>query len=172
MNEVAQETIAYMKKKDGVCSKDGLRFKKVKDFITRFTNDIIASTAFGLKVNSYQDEKNEFYMMGKKATTFTFIINLKFALYANFKKIMKILDIQLFDKQVTKYFMSLVLDAMKYRQENNIIRPDMINMLMEAKGMIKSDNPKPVTREWSDVDIVGQCFLFFFAGFELLCSTV
>ena len=71
--------------------------------------------------------------------------------------------------------MSLVLDAIKYRQENNIVRPDMINMLMEAKGMIKSDNPKPVAREWSDVDIVGQCFLFFFAGFEtsaaLTCLT-
>ena len=71
--------------------------------------------------------------------------------------------------------MSLVLDAMKYRQENNIVRPDMINMLMEAKGMIKSDNPKQVAREWSDVDIVGQCFLFFFAGFEtsaaLTCLT-
>ena len=83
MNEVAQETLVYMKKKDGLDV-------EVKDFITRFTNDIIASTAFGLKVNSYQDENNEFYMMGKKATTFTFVQNLKFALFANFKKLMKV----------------------------------------------------------------------------------
>ena len=83
MNEVAQETLVHMKKKDGLDV-------DVKDFVTRFTNDIIASTAFGLKVNSYQDEKNEFYMMGKKATTFTFVQNLKFALFANFKKLMKV----------------------------------------------------------------------------------
>lgn len=71
--------------------------------------------------------------------------------------------------------MHLVLDSMKYRQENNIVRPDMINMLMEARGLIKSDTHKVLVREWSDVDIVGQCFLFFFAGFEtsaaLTCLT-
>ena len=66
--------------------------------------------------------------------------------------------------------MHLVLDTMKYRQENNIIRPDMINILMEAKGMVKSDKPKAITREWSDVDIVGQCFIFFLAGFETSAS--
>ncbi|XP_037811692.1 probable cytochrome P450 9f2 [Lucilia sericata] len=169
MNEVAQETLAYLKKQNGVNSNDGIDMD-IKDFITRFTNDIIASTAFGLKVNSYTDEKNEFYMMGKKVTTFTFIQNLKFMCYANFKKIMKLLKVQLFDKKQTDYFMHLVLDAMKYRKEHNIIRPDMINMLMEAKGMLKGDNPKPVNREWSDVDIVGQCFLFFFAGFETSAS--
>ncbi|TMW43604.1 hypothetical protein DOY81_011316 [Sarcophaga bullata] len=130
MNEVAQDTSAYMKQKE----------------------------AFGLKVNSYQDEKNEFYMMGKKVTTPTVKQILKFAVFTIFKKLIK---------KVTNYFMSLVLDTMKYRQENNIIRPDMINILMEAKGMIKSDKPKPITREWSDVDIVGQTVcIFFLAGFE------
>uniref|UniRef100_A0A1B0BXC9 Cytochrome P450 n=1 Tax=Glossina palpalis gambiensis TaxID=67801 RepID=A0A1B0BXC9_9MUSC len=48
--------------------------------------------------------------------------------------------------------MHLVLDAMKYRKENHIIRPDMINMQMEARGKM------------------GQCFLFFFAGFEIAAS--
>uniref|UniRef100_A0A1B0G7T9 Cytochrome P450 n=1 Tax=Glossina morsitans morsitans TaxID=37546 RepID=A0A1B0G7T9_GLOMM len=75
-----------------------------------------------------------------------------------------------FDKKSTEYFMRLVIDAMKYRKENNIIRSDMINMLMEARGMISSDNPKPHNREWSDVDIVAQCFLFFFAGFDANAS--
>lgn len=72
--------------------------------------------------------------------------------------------------------MRLVLDAMKYRQEHNIIRPDMINMLMESRGIFKGqEHAKVSNREWSDVDIVGQCFLFFFAGFEtsaaLTCLT-
>ncbi|XP_075148981.1 putative cytochrome P450 9f2 isoform X2 [Haematobia irritans] len=175
MNEVAQHTLAHVKKQPSVFTPQGLELE-VKDFITRFTNDIIASTAFGLQVDSYADMDNEFYQMGKKVTTFTFAQNLKFMLFANFKKLMKLLDIQLFDKESTDYFMRLVLDAMKYRQEHNIIRPDMINMLMESRGMFKNhDNGKTSNREWSDVDIVGQCFLFFFAGFEtsaaLTCLT-
>ncbi|KAI9576902.1 hypothetical protein GQX74_011325 [Glossina fuscipes] len=78
--------------------------------------------------------------------------------------------IGLFNKKPTEYFMHLVLDAMKYRKENHIIRPDMINMLMEARGMLKSDNLKSHNREWSDIDIVGQCFLF--AGFETAASLI
>uniref|UniRef100_T1GSI1 Cytochrome P450 n=1 Tax=Megaselia scalaris TaxID=36166 RepID=T1GSI1_MEGSC len=54
------------------------------------------------------------------------------------------------------YFKRLVLDAMDYRKKNNIHRPDMINMLMEAKE----------ANSWSDVEIVAQCFVFFLAGFE------
>lgn len=86
------------------------------------------------------------------------------------------LKISLFDRKSTNYFVRLVLDAMKYRQENNIIRPDMINMLMEARGLLNADKPKSgAVRDWSDRDIVAQCFVFFFAGFEtsavLMCFT-
>jgi len=84
--------------------------------------------------------------------------------------------VELFDKKSTQYFVRLVLDAMKYRQEHNISRPDMINMLMEARGLIPSEKTKTTAvREWSDRDIVAQCFVFFFAGFEtsavLMCFT-
>ncbi|XP_013101421.1 probable cytochrome P450 9f2 [Stomoxys calcitrans] len=175
MNEVAQHTLAHVKKQPAVFTPEGLELQ-VKDFITRFTNDIIASTAFGLQVNSYDNMDNEFYRMGKKVTQFSFKQNIKFMLFANFKKIMKILDIKLFDKASTEYFMRLVLDAMKYRQQHNVHRPDMIHMLMESRGMFKDqEHLKTTNREWSDVDIVGQCFLFFFAGFEtsaaLTCLT-
>lgn len=34
----------------------------------RYTNDVIASTAFGVKVDSINNPKNEFYLMGKKTT--------------------------------------------------------------------------------------------------------
>lgn len=55
---------------------------------------------------------------------------------------------------------------MKYRKEHNIVRPDMIQMLMEASGMVESDHPKSHNRDWDEVEIAAQCFVFFFAGFE------
>lgn len=52
---------------------------EVKDTFTRFTNDVIASTAFGIDVNSMKDRKNEFYTMGEDATNFqSFTKNTKF----------------------------------------------------------------------------------------------
>uniref|UniRef100_A0A1B0B5P8 Uncharacterized protein n=1 Tax=Glossina palpalis gambiensis TaxID=67801 RepID=A0A1B0B5P8_9MUSC len=50
----------------------------------------------------------------------------------------------------TEYFMHLVLHAMKYRKESHTIRPDMINMLMEARGMLKNDNLKSHNNEWGN----------------------
>lgn len=37
--------------------------------MARFSNDVIASCAFGLKVDSHTNEDNEFYAMGKSAAT-------------------------------------------------------------------------------------------------------
>ena len=68
--------------------------------------------------------------------------------------------------------MNLVLDTMKYRAEHNIHRPDMINLLLEARGMIPTDTPKSHFQEWSDIEVVAQCFLFFFAGMEPSSNTM
>jgi hypothetical protein len=43
---------------------------ELKDIYTRCTTDVIATTAFGLKVDSLQDPTNKFYMMGQEATNF------------------------------------------------------------------------------------------------------
>uniref|UniRef100_A0A1A9W7C1 Cytochrome P450 n=1 Tax=Glossina brevipalpis TaxID=37001 RepID=A0A1A9W7C1_9MUSC len=169
MNKVANDATDYLRQQQKENPDQGLEID-VKNFATRYSSDVIASIAFGIEVNSFKNYNNEFYLTGKKVTTFTFLQNLKFFLSAHFGKLMKLLGIELFDKKSSEYFMSLVLDAMKYRKDHNIIRPDMINMLMEARDMSNSDNPKPHSREWSDVDIVGQCFLFFFAGFENIAS--
>lgn len=52
----------------------------MKDAFTRLTNDVIASAAFGVRCDSLEERQNEFYMMGKEATTFTGTMMLKFVL--------------------------------------------------------------------------------------------
>lgn len=62
---------------------------------------------------------------------------------------------------------------MKYRTENNIRRADMIDLLMEARGMIPSEQTtKTHHREWTDLEVVAQCFIFFFAALEPLSSVM
>jgi len=172
INQVAESAIKHIKEQPGADTSKGVEIE-MKDFSTRFTNDVIASAAFGLEVDSRKQKDNEFYQMGKRVTNFTAWQNLKFFLFTNFKTIMEIIGMELFDRKDTDYFMRLVMDAMKYRKENNISRPDMINMLMEARGLINSESSNTVNRDWSDIDMVAQCFIFFFAGFEttsvLLC---
>lgn len=41
---------------------------ELKDFYTRYTNDVIATVAFGIGVDSLKQPTNEFYMMGQDLT--------------------------------------------------------------------------------------------------------
>ncbi|XP_037954924.1 cytochrome P450 9b2-like [Teleopsis dalmanni] len=163
MNECFLECINNLNKKleGGSCELE------MKQFFTRLTNDIIATTAFGISINSYENPKNEFYDIGQSITNFKGAQMLKFMLSNVMPWLLKFLGVRVFDAHKTDYFMRLVVDSMKYREKHNIVRPDMIQLLMEAK--------KESTQNWSDIDIVAQCFVFFFAAFEnnanLICAT-
>jgi cytochrome P450 family 9 len=51
------------------------------------------------------------------------------------------LKIRLFEEDVGDFFKNIVIDQMKNREENKIIRPDMIQLLMEAKkGSLKHES--------------------------------
>lgn len=166
ITDVAQQAVTYMKSKDDI--KTG-RDVDIKDYFSHFTNDIIASVAFGIKVDSLKDENHEFFQYGKKVMKFDGWKLVKFFIYMNFKFITKIVDLDVWQRDVTGYFKRLVLDAMNYRMEHKIVRHDMINMLMEARGMYADGNIPPDAKpphEWTDSEIVAQSFVFFIAGFE------
>lgn len=105
-----------------------------KDLTTRYTNDVIAFglLAFGLKVDSHSDENNKFYAMGKKIADFKFSRILLFVLLGLIPYLLKILDFDFIPKSAQNFFRKLVSGTMKEREERNIIRPDMIHLLMAS----------------------------------------
>lgn len=55
---------------------------EMKDLFSRFANDCIATSAFGIKVDSIRDKENEFYQTGSEATDFTSALkSIKFMLF-------------------------------------------------------------------------------------------
>ncbi|XP_004523127.1 probable cytochrome P450 9f2 [Ceratitis capitata] len=171
MNHVADDSAKYLHKLQLEGDQEGVELD-LKNYATCFTNDVIASTAFGLQVNSFEQKDNTFYKLGKKATTVTWKTTLRFTLFIYCRGLMKLLGIEIFDKSLTDYFRNLVLDAMKYRLEHNVRRPDMVNLLLEARGLLPSDSPKSHNREWTDTEMIAQCFIFFFAGFETVATLI
>nr|QEL53083.1 cytochrome P450 CYP9A101 [Mythimna separata] len=173
-------------------SKSGYIDLECKDLTTRYANDVIASCAFGLKVDSHNDVDNEFYAMGKVSSTFTFRQMLMFFLIANAPKLAKALKLDVLSEAAKQFFRKLVLETMSDRETRNIVRPDMIHLLMESKKGklthedIKSNDEaagfatveeyavgkKKNTREWADKDLVAQAFLFLIAGFETVSSSM
>lgn len=59
-----------------------------KDLTCRYANDVIASCAFGIKVNSQFEVDNEFFMMGKETvSSFNFNQMIKFFVLSNFPNV-------------------------------------------------------------------------------------
>ncbi|GLH12227.1 Cytochrome P450 9e2 [Gryllus bimaculatus] len=88
------------------------------------------------------------------------------------------LRISLLDAKAEKYFSSLIRETIKVREEHNIVRPDMIHLLMQAKkGNLKVDPHEEdqyhfQRKNISDDLIIGQAVIFFFAGFDTISSVL
>lgn len=64
---------------------------EMKDIFTRYTNDVIANTAFGVECDSLQDPTNEFYLMGEKVTDLsTFEKSIKLIGYFVLPQLMRV----------------------------------------------------------------------------------
>lgn len=54
---------------------------ELKDIFTRYANDVIASCAFGIEIDSLKNKNNDFYAIGKELSDFTSIWkNIKFCI--------------------------------------------------------------------------------------------
>ncbi|CAH0564732.1 unnamed protein product [Brassicogethes aeneus] len=186
MADAAHDFVQHFKNKN-----EKIVTVEMKDTFTRYTNDVIATTAFGIKVDSLENRDNEFYLMGKEATDFSGVIkNLKFFGYMIVPWLFKIFSVSLFGKELSRFFRGLITDTIRTREEKHIVRNDMINLLMEArKGSINKQDDETtsvdtgfatveesevgkakVQKHLTDEDITAQALIFFFAGFDTVAS--
>ncbi|XP_034951288.1 cytochrome P450 9e2-like [Chelonus insularis] len=133
-----------------------------KDVLTFYTNDTIATCAFGVAVDSMKDPNNEFYVLGKKATNFSGVNMLKFMMSRISPKLSKFIGLKMISRDVEDFFYQLIRDTIAMRDEKNIVRPDMLQLMMATRGKgSESKNP-----ELSIESMTSQAFIFFFGGFD------
>nr|BBE49552.1 cytochrome P450 monooxygenase [Adoxophyes honmai] len=191
MVEVGDQMISSLKKKIEDSGNQILDIDS-KDLVTRYANDVIASVAFGLKVDSQSDPDNEFFRMGNETVATTFGQLFKFVGFSAFPAVMKKLKVTLFAEAGANFFRNIVLSTMRDREERKILRRDMIHLLMEArKGTLSHDEKsgndegagfatveesvigkKTTTRVWTDNQIIAQAVTFFTAGFDTVSTAM
>lgn len=105
----------------------------VRDIAARFTTDVIGSCAFGVEMNSLTDQESEFRRIGKEifATRFTKVLRIRI------QQVLPLLGNLINDilprNEVTKAITRITAETIEYRDKNNIVRPDFMNILLELK---------------------------------------
>lgn len=170
---------------------------EVKELFSRYTNDVIASCAFGIQINSFEDPENEFFVAGKKLMNFGGGGLIRFIFVLLIPSLAKKLKVQITTASMRNFLSSMVIDTMEMRKERGIFRPDMINILMQVRqgkttqeaaaeqlenslrdsaGFAtveeSSIGQKESRRHWTDKELISQCFLFFLAGYETTSTTL
>lgn len=130
---------------------------EMKDIFTRYANDVIATCAFGIEVDSLKDPNNEFYVHGRNSTKTTPVMMFKFLLFRISPSLCKKLGVRVISKLDTDFFINLIETTMKAREERGITRPDMLQLMMDARGK---------TKELDILEMTAQAFVFFLGGFE------
>lgn len=166
---------------------------EMKQFCSRYTTDVTAAYAFGLKIDSVNDPKNEFFSLVENDFNFgSMQIAIRLHLLRFVPKIMSAMSIELFASKVKTFFKTMVSNAIKVRKESGIRRPDFIDTLMHAgKRNLKINDME--TRlagvnvetvedihiegaqdksSWTYDEIIAQCFFLFLSGTDTVSNSL
>lgn len=166
---------------------------EMKDVFTRYANDVIATCAFGIKVDSLKNADNDFYTNGKKMMAFNRpIVVIKMIGFRLAPKLMSFFSLDLFDREQSDFFVEIIRDTLKTRDAHGIVRPDMVHLLMQArKGAAGKQQREEEDREevkgfaaveesdvgktgkgvqMTELELVAQCLIFFLAGFDTVST--
>ncbi|KAJ6629743.1 Cytochrome P450 9e2 [Pseudolycoriella hygida] len=168
----------------------------VLDIFSRFTADGISTAALGFEGDCVKNENSEIYRIVKQSLDdFTnFVSVFKFLIVSLSPKLYKASGLQLINKNVIDFLRHVTIDTMREREENNVSRPDVIQLLLDVrKGRTKSKenavevnddelsnfsaheefnvstntNNKSTSLNMNDDDLwIAQTFIFFVAGFN------
>lgn len=134
------------------------RVYNMKDMLCRYANDALTTCAYGIKLDSNKDPDNEFLFIGRNNLNLEGNTLMKFIMNKHFPLLSKLLGIRLFGEKVENFFKRVVTNSVKLRKEKDIVRPDMIQLMLESMD----NNDKLINID----EMAAQAFIFFMGGFE------
>ncbi|KAF6209823.1 hypothetical protein GE061_015574 [Apolygus lucorum] len=177
VEDCALKLINHLKAKIETTGDQALGGIDTKDLYGKVALDVIASSAFGVQCNSFDENGNTEFIQKiadfNKLSTATRYILLSLLLLDLPTWLTKRITLSFFNTDTVNYLAKAYKDTAKYRKDNNLRRNDFLQLLLDAqKGLLESDpaagdEGKALITE--DVAIA-QSVLFFIAGYETSSS--
>ncbi|KAJ8019995.1 Cytochrome P450 3A11 [Holothuria leucospilota] len=165
-----------------------------KDLFGGYSMDVVASTFFGLEVDSQKNPDDPFVKYAKSAFDIgLWNVKLLLALFIpGMQKLYNLLGIKVLDVNMAKFFKGVITQAIDMRKKEGSTRKDMLQLLIDAhkldhdeegdndgllNGDIKEDTSSnaPSKTALTDEEIMANAVLFIVAAYETtaaaLCMT-
>lgn len=184
--EGAMERLVEDAKREG-----GLEVE-MRDLFQKLGNDATTSLSFGVEIDSVHNPNNEFMKRGKELIATDGIQGLKFFFLTVLPtSFFRMLRIRILPKETSDFYVDVVSKTIKYREEHNIVRPDFIHLLLQArKNELKVDQAddqlksagfstveehlqsSTTNSQYSDLDITAATGSFYFGGLETTTTVI
>lgn len=129
-----------------------------RELTAKYTTDVIGSCAFGIEMNSLANEDAEFRKMGRLVFAPTWMNLIRIRLRDIVPKIFSFLTlIGILPKpKYINFFTRVIRENMDYREKNNIVRHDFVDLLQELK---KQGNLSDISKHLHSYNIFCICIL-------------
>lgn len=165
---------------------------EIRDLFQRLGNDLMTSISFGVEVDSVHDPNNMFFKMGKVLTAAGAFQGPKYFLSTVIpESVFKFFGVRFFPKHAADFYVDIVSETIKQREENITIRPDFIHLLVQArKNELKKDSADEDLKsagfttveehiesttensQYTDMDIAAVALSFLFGGIETTTTAI
>lgn len=158
---------------------EGGKTVDMKQLCGGFTMDVIASTAFGIEVDSQNNENSQFVKMGGKLTSLSLnspliLIQMMFPVL---RPVLKHIGVSPLPQDVLHFFADTATSAIEERKAENIKRGDFLELMTTAHKERKheanefSSDGVP-TRGLNNEEILSNSTIFFVAGYDTTANTL
>ncbi|XP_068144876.1 probable cytochrome P450 6w1 [Drosophila tropicalis] len=143
----------------------------IKDLCARFTTDLIATIAFGVKANSLTTVNSEFYAANQAIFELSLGRAFDFAVILVLPALATLARTKVFSKKTTKFISESINYVLTEREKSGVKRNDLIDTLLAMKREAAAHPDK--SNRARDIDyLVAQAAVFQLAGYETSSSTM
>ncbi|XP_062444115.1 cytochrome P450 3A9-like [Rhea pennata] len=149
----------------------------MKELFGSYSMDVVTSTSFGVNIDSMNNPKDPFVREMKKLVKFDLFNPLFILLFVCpfLSPLLAKMNVSFFPKDAVDFFMNSISKIKKNREkETHMGRVDFLQLMIECQNSTTNGNNE-VNRSYkalTDVEILSQAFIFIFAGYETVSSTL
>ncbi|KAK4873037.1 hypothetical protein RN001_015066 [Aquatica leii] len=148
------------------------------EHVAKMGLEVISSCAFGLEEKVLKDPNSQLRKYSMQFFTPSFIAGTLHLLAFLYPSVLSFFRLRMVSKEITDFFFNLIKQTVEYRENNKIIRPDFMHMLLQIKNNAniaeddigsfeKSNETQALTME----ELAAQSLVFMIGGYETSSAT-